>query len=88
METLSVKIFGTEYKIKSDVDGGYLLRIAKLVDDKMQEIHNQYPQPSTTKTAVLACLNLVDEMMRREEDRERSVRTKLEGLLEKLGRIV
>ena len=83
-----MKIFGTEYKIKSDVDGAYLLRIAKLVDDKMREIHDQYPQPSTTRTAVLACLNLVDELMRKDEDKDRQFRNRLEGLLEKLGKVV
>ncbi len=33
----------------------------------MNEIHREFPLPSTTKIAVLACLNLVDEFFQKEE---------------------
>ena len=80
METLIVNIFGTEYKIKTDKEGEYLLKIAKRVDEKMQEIYKLYPHPSTTKIAVLACLNFVDEFLQK----EKRVKERLEALSKKM----
>ncbi|HEX7319389.1 MAG TPA: cell division protein ZapA [bacterium] len=59
-----VNIFGNEYRvIAEDVDAERIKKIAEIVDKKMREIHREFPLPSTTKIAVLACLNLVDEYL-------------------------
>ena len=62
-----VNIFGNEYRvIAEDLDAERIKKIAEIVDKKMREIHREFPLPSTTKIAVLACLNLVDEYMQNE----------------------
>jgi len=63
-----VNIFGNDYRIISeDVDVERIKKIAEIVDKKMKDIHREFPLPSTTKIAVLACLNLVDEYLQKEE---------------------
>ena len=62
-----VNIFGNEYRvIAEDLDAERIKKIAEIVDKKMREIHREFPLPSTTKIAVLACLNLVDEYLQNE----------------------
>lgn len=63
-----VNIFGNDYRIISkEMDVERIKKIADIVDKKMREIHREFPLPSTTKIAVLACLNLVDEFFQKEE---------------------
>ncbi len=84
-----VNIFGNDYRVISDdVDIERIKEVAEIVDTKMKEIHREFPLPSTTKIAVLACLNLVDEYLQREvqlnkkisgvEERVRSLILKLD----------
>jgi cell division protein ZapA len=62
-----VNIFGNDYRVISDdLDPERIKEVAEIVDAKMKEIHREFPLPSTTKIAVLACLNLVDEYLQRE----------------------
>jgi len=84
-----VNIFGNDYRVISDdVDTERIKEVAEIVDAKMKEIHREFPLPSTTKIAVLACLNLVDDYLQREnqlnkklsemEERIRSVILKID----------
>jgi len=62
-----VNIFGNDYRVISDdLDPERIKEVAEIVDSKMREIHREFPLPSTTKIAVLACLNLVDAYLQRE----------------------
>jgi cell division protein ZapA len=62
-----VNIFGNDYRVISDdVDTERIKEVAEIVDAKMKEIHREFPLPSTTKIAVLACLNLVDDYLQRD----------------------
>jgi len=78
-----VNIFGNDYRVISDdVDTERIKEVAEIVDAKMKEIHREFPLPSTTKIAVLACLNLVDDYLQRENqlnkklsDMEERIRT-------------
>ncbi len=63
-----VHIFGNDYRVISeDLDPERIKGVAEIVDAKMKEIHREFPLPSTTKIAVLACLNLVDDYLRRDD---------------------
>ena len=62
-----VNIFGNDYRVISDdVDTERIKEVAEIVDARMKEIHREFPLPSTTKIAVLACLNLVDDYLQKE----------------------
>lgn len=58
----TVEIFGREYKIKGVGDERYVQSIAKYVDDKMREVSNESSLPSQDRLAILAALNIADEL--------------------------
>lgn len=88
MKSTIVKIFGSDYYVKADSDGDHVLEIAGIVDEKMREIDRQFHQPSSTRTAVLACMNLVDEYSRRGRQDTRWLSERVGSLIEKLEAVV
>ncbi|MDH4210430.1 MAG: cell division protein ZapA [candidate division WOR-3 bacterium] len=80
-----VNIFGNDYRVISDdVDTERIKEVAEIVDAKMKEIHREFPLPSTTKIAVLACLNLVDDYLQRENQMNK----KLSGMEERIRSLI
>jgi len=68
--TVVVNIFGTEYPIRAEADAEYIREVALYVDAKMKEVANSVPLRSTTKVAILAALNVVDELFKERTERE------------------
>ncbi|MCK4453599.1 cell division protein ZapA [candidate division WOR-3 bacterium] len=69
-----VNIFGNDYRVISDdLNPERIKEVAEIVDVKMKEIHREFPLPSTTKIAVLACLNLVDDYLRRDDQHKKKI---------------
>jgi len=80
-----VNIFGNDYRVISDdVDTERIKEVAEIVDAKMKDIHREFPLPSTTKIAVLACLNLVDDYLQKENQLNR----KLSDLEERIRSLI
>ncbi len=67
-----VNIFGTEYSLIADNDEDYVKQVAQYIDEKMREIDRNNSIKSTGKLAVLAALNIADELFQ-----ERLYRKKL-----------
>ncbi len=63
-----VNILGEEFIIKGAVSSSYLARIAEIVDTRMRNIAEANPKLGRQKVAVLACLNLADELVRTREE--------------------
>jgi cell division protein ZapA len=61
---LSVKIYGETYPLKAGGDAEYAAAVARYVDDKMHEVAASGKVIPTTKIAVLAALNIADELFR------------------------
>ncbi|MGH7724680.1 MAG: cell division protein ZapA [Candidatus Eiseniibacteriota bacterium] len=62
---VQVDIFGSQYTIrKGSEDPEYIIRVAAYVDQKMREINDKLPVASVSKVAVLASLNLADELFK------------------------
>ena len=57
-----VEIFGTLYPIRGHADHEYLQELAAVVDRKMREVARQVTTVDTTRIAILAALNLSDEL--------------------------
>ncbi|HVP57991.1 MAG TPA: cell division protein ZapA [bacterium] len=72
-EGVTVDIFGHEYKIRGDADPGYILEIAQYVDGKMKEVAHGAPAGSLTKIAILAALNIAEELFRERTEKQKYV---------------
>lgn len=68
--TQSVTIFGSEYKIRG-ADPDYIQVVAAYVDGKMRELTQRVPGGPPDKLAILASLNIADELFREREERTR-----------------
>ena len=77
---VQVQIFGQHYTIRGEAEQDYILGVAAYVDRKMHEITETLPVTSVSnslsKVAVLAGLNIADELMK-----ERAQRARLEQQL-------
>lgn len=71
---LRVNIFGAEYVLKADDDHReQVIEIARYVDQKMREIDRSQAINSNLKIAILATLNIVEELFESKKYRDRLV---------------
>jgi cell division protein ZapA (FtsZ GTPase activity inhibitor) len=61
---VQVQIFGHSYTIRGEADQEYILGVASYVDGKMREITEKMPVASLSKVAILASLNIADELFK------------------------
>ena len=61
---VSVEIAGQRYPIRSGLDQDYVNRLAVYVDDKMRAAADSSPTGDSVRLAVLAALNIADELFR------------------------
>ena len=59
-----VEIFGATYHLRSDHQSDQLKQLAGLVDSKMRDVATQSATVDTTKVAILAALNIAEELLR------------------------
>ncbi len=89
-KTLRVNIYGTEYPIRGIADEGYILKVAEYVDVKMREIDQKVAVKSALKVAILAALNITDELFRERLERGESIdryKKKIDDLLNRLQEV-
>ncbi len=67
---VQVQIFGHPYTIRGEADQEYILGVAAYVDRKMREITEKLPVASLSKVAILASLNIADELFKERAHRE------------------
>ena len=83
--TVKLNIYGEEYPVKSEADIAYIEQVGLYVDKKMKEVAEKLPQYSTSKVAVLAALNIADELFKERQEKEKQlleVEQKAHNLLE------
>ena len=66
-ESVTVKIFGSEYTLKGGADSEYVEKVASFVDARMNEVARGSSVASTAKVAILAAVNIADELFRAQE---------------------
>ncbi|MBN1351955.1 cell division protein ZapA [candidate division KSB1 bacterium] len=67
---LKVNIYGTDYPIRGNTNTEYIKKVAEYVDKKMREVDQSVAVVSTLKVAILAALNIADELFRERSERE------------------
>ncbi len=61
---IPVEIHGQRYPIRSGLDPAYVARLAAYVDEKMRAAADSTPTGDSLRLAVLAALNIADELFR------------------------
>jgi cell division protein ZapA len=77
-KNLKIDIYDQSYNVNTAENEGYLKELAAYVDTKMREVADATRTVDSLKVAVLAALNIADEMFRLRERQE-----KLEGPVRK-----
>jgi cell division protein ZapA len=61
-EPITVEIYGQTYNVRGEGDPAYLTELAQFVDSRMRDIASQLSTLDPLKIAILAALNLADEL--------------------------
>jgi len=61
---IPVEIFGQRYPIRTTLDPEYVNRLATYVEEKMRAASESTPSGDAQRLAVLAALNVADELFR------------------------
>ena len=80
-----VEIFGATYHVRGEHDREYLQQLAEVVDRKMREVGNKVPTVDTGKIAILAALNLADELLQCNHQQEEERVETMEKVAELTG---
>lgn len=84
---VSVQIHGQRYPIRSSLDQEYVTRLAAYVDERIRLAGESSPSGDSLRLAVLAALNIADELFR-SRDVNRSRDGQLAQRAEELERLV
>ena len=68
---IRVNIFGSEYVLKADNNQDFIQSIARYLDGKMNELDKSLSLNSKVKIAILAALNITEELFEERQYRER-----------------
>ena len=82
-QVIPVEISGQRYSIRTALDPEYVSRLASYVDEKMRAAGESAPSGDSLRLAVLAALNVADELFRCRE----STRAKAGHLAERTEEI-
>ena len=84
---VTVNIFGVDYAVRGGADPEYIKEVAAHVDQVMRDIASRTKNVSATKIAVLAALQMTDQLYseRREKKRDqRQIAERTDSLLSRL----
>ncbi len=74
MGSIEVNILGQNYTIKGDAPEEHIKKLAAFVDLKLKEVHNSAPNIAPLKAAILASLNIADELHRIKDEHEKAAK--------------
>jgi cell division protein ZapA len=69
---VQVQILGHQLPIRGDADPSYILELAEYVDRKMREVTQKMPVAAVSKVAILASLNIADELFKERANKSRT----------------
>jgi len=84
---LKVRIYGAEYLIRGQADVNYMHSVAEYVNNKMLEVDQNSRVDSSLKVAILATLNIADELFRERGEKEQ-LRNELEKKMQQLNELI
>ena len=76
---MKIKIFGREYNVGDNLPPDHMREVARYLNNKMEEISKEISNRSYSDIAVLAALNITDDLLE-----ERKLKAEAEAKLKKL----
>jgi cell division protein ZapA len=67
-QSTRIEIFDQSYQLRGEINSGYVKEIAAYVDKKMREIADASKTVDSLKVAVMAALNITDELFQEREN--------------------
>ena len=61
---VDIFVQGQQYAVRSDLDPAYVTELAAYVDEKMRLVANEITSTDSMRVAMIAALNLADEVFR------------------------
>lgn len=74
-EPIEVTIFGKQYSVLANKNADHIRKLALYVDNKMKEVAEMLPDVHSTGVAVLACLNIADELFSSKESMAKEIQS-------------
>lgn len=71
---VEVEIFGEYYTLKGDAPPEQIMMLARFVNDKMEELFARNPRLNKTHIAILAALNIAEELSKLQEEHDNLVK--------------
>jgi cell division protein ZapA len=65
---VTVEIHGQRYAVRSDLDQAYIAELAAYLDQKMRLAADELSSADSLRVAIIAALNLADELFRARAD--------------------
>ena len=84
---VTVEIHGQRYAVKSDLEQAYIAELAAYLDQKMRLAADELSSADTLRVAIIAALNLADELYRARADGVQGDGRLVERALEKTAEI-
>ncbi len=84
---IEIKVLGQTYTVKTDSDEAHMQAVAQYVNEKVEEILKKTKSVSSLNVAILAALNIADDLLKEREKRVallKEVGTKSRDLVEKI----
>ena len=81
---LKVRIYGAEYSIRGHADANYIKAVAEYLDQKMRDVDSNIRVDSSIKVAILASLNITDELFRERAENKR-IKQQFEDKIKRLN---
>ena len=88
---VQVQILGHQLPIRGEADPSYILELAEFVDLKMREVTQKMPVAAVSKVAILASLNIADDLFKERANKTRvgtGVLDRAEALSRRLDEIL
>jgi cell division protein ZapA len=82
---LRIDVLGTSFVIQSDESPEHLARLSSFVKDRIEEVKARYTFADPLTIAVLAALNIADDLFKARDGREPSIQSsEIENVAERL----
>ena len=70
VKKVEISILGQNYSLLSEADDEYIRELAEYVNEKLEEVKNKAKAQTTTRIAVIAALNIADELFKLSSNHE------------------